>query len=519
MATDARRHGELVTFERVRELLLDPAADADSFVVPVRTGAHASPAFKRAAGLAQFYATRAIADGTRLNYSRHWRAFLSWCILAGEDPLGGGEVVAAHLAWLATGERDEDDELALDEAGRPVQRPLTTASIDLRLAAINKAYELLAVPKPGADPWVRRVKEGIHRQLGVAPVHRKAALTLPRLKTVLEATYLPSTEAARDLSLGRLWVRLGWPAGALARCRWEQVAVTDGLVEVAPPAGARGRARFEIDGAATAPGRLLATQWRQAGGQGPLFARVRQGRPLDQPLSDAGIIKILDRLLGPGLRTDGSPEACRAALAAAERRLLEPRAIDVRDRSLLLDGFAGALRRSNLVAFSWRDITVHPEGLVVVLRRSKTDQTGRGYELFFPYGEHRLTCPVRAWLAWRDVVAEAIGADPNKAAPDTPVFCGIDRHGRLRLDEEGRLVQLRDDSFNDVVKSRCGRAGLRGDFGAHSLRAGFVTTAVDNGVELHEIAEQTNHRSIEALRVYIRRIQSAQRNPLRHFGL
>lgn len=518
MTLETRRHGELVTAGRMRELLLDPCVGADSFVVPVDVDVHASAAFKKAVGLAQFYATRSIADGTRLNYSRHWRAYLKWCILAGEDPLGGGDVVAAHLACLATGERDEEDELVVDEKGRAVQRPLTRASIDLRLAAINKAYELLDLAKPGADTWVRRVKEGIHRELRDAPVHRKAALTLPRLKTVLEATYLPSVESGRDLALAQVWSRLRWSAAALARCTWDQVHVSDAWVEVLPPAGARGSARIEVGGPASA-GRLLKTLRRQAGGLGPLFARVRQGRALQEPLSDAGIIKILDRILGEGLRTHGSPEACRHALAAAERRLLEPRAIDVRDRSLLLDGFAGALRRSNLVGFCWRDITVHDEGLVVLLRRSKTDQAGKGYELFFPYGDHALTCPVRAWLAWRDVVAAVIGADPQERAPDAPIFCGVDRHGQLHLDAKGRPVQLRDDSFNDVVKSRCARAGLLGDYGAHSLRAGFVTTAVDKGLELHEIAEQTNHKSIEALRVYIRRIQSAERNPLRHLGL
>ena len=519
MTLDTKSHGELVTPERVRELLLDPAVDADSFVVAVRTEPDASAAFKKAAALAQFYATRSLADGTRENYSRHWRAFLRWCALADEDPLGGGDVVAAHLAWLATGELDEDDELVLDAAGTPIQRPLTTASVDLRLAAINKAYELLGMVRPGADPFVRRVKEGIHRELGVEPVHRKAALTLPRLKTVLETTYLPTPEAVRDLALCHLWLRLGWAAGALARLTWDEIVVSGASVEVHPPPGARGTARFEVEESPASVGRLLVRLGAEAKGLGPVFARVRAGQAVDRALSDAGIIKILDRLLGDGARAQGPGEAARQALADAERRLLSPRAIDVRDRALLLDGFAGALRRSNLVAFSWRDITVHHAGLVVVLRRSKTDQAGKGYELFFPYGEHRLTCPVRAYFAWRDVVAEAIGADPAEAVPDDPVFCAVDRHGRLRLDDHGRLLQLRDDSFNEVVKSRCARAGLVGDYGAHSLRAGFVTTAVDEGVALHEIAEQTGHRSIEALRVYIRRVQTPQRNPLMHLGL
>lgn len=526
--TPTRPLPDLVTPERLRALLLDPAADASAFVVPQAVDASASPAFRRAVGLAQFYASRSLADGTLESYARHWRAFLTWCALAGEDPLGGPDVVAAHLALLAEGTRDDTDELVLDERGQPVQRPLMTATIELRLAAINKAYDLIGMAPPGADPFVKRVRAGIRRQLGVHPLHRKDALTLPRLRTVLAVTHLPGPETVRDLVALQLWWHWRLPAGALARLRWEDLVVEGGrLVPVPGRIGTAGRRPAPLALGEDGPGslgHLVGSLRAAAGGAGPVLPRVKAGQMEPRALSDAGVLKILRRLLAPVAGPGGDPlEVCaprpEGMLELAAARHLEPQPIDVRDRALLLCGFAAAVRRSNLVAFRWRDFERHDEGLVVTLRRSKTDQEARGYQLFLPYGTHELTCPVRAWGAWRRHVTGVLGADPLQAVPDAPVFVGVDRHGNLHLDAGGRPVQLRDDSFNEVVRSRCGRAGLGGNYGAHSLRAGFVTTCVDEGVPLHEIAEQTNHRSIEALRVYIRRIQSAKRNPLRHLAL
>jgi len=92
-----------------------------------------------------------------------------------------------------------------------------------------------------------------------------------------------------------------------------------------------------------------------------------------------------------------------------------------RDRALLLLGFAGALRRSELVGFDVADITEGTDGLTVRLRRSKTDQEGAGRTVGIPYGSIPVTCPVRAWRVWLEVLGIAEGA----------VFRPADRHGHI----------------------------------------------------------------------------------------
>ena len=86
--------------------------------------------------------------------------------------------------------------------------------------------------------------------------------------------------------------------------------------------------------------------------------------------------------------------------------MVEPlgeRRIDVRDRALLLMGFAGAFRRSELVALDVEDITDTDDGLRIAVHRSKADQEGEGAAVGLPYGSNPATCPVRAWRAWLEV--------------------------------------------------------------------------------------------------------------------
>ena len=99
----------------------------------------------------------------------------------------------------------------------------------------------------------------------------------------------------------------------------------------------------------------------------------------------------------------------------------------VRDRALLLLGLAGGLRRSELSALSVEDLSFVEEGVVVLIRRSKTDQEGKGIRVGVPYGSHPETCPVRNLKAWLSVLGREEG----------PLFCRIDRHGNL---QEGGLT-------------------------------------------------------------------------------
>jgi integrase len=162
--------------------------------------------------------------------------------------------------------------------------------------------------------------------------------------------------------------------------------------------------------------------------------------------------------------------------------------LGVRDRALLLIGFAAALRRSELVALDVEDIEFVAQGMVITLRRSKTDQEAAGRKIGIPHGACPETCPVRALRAWLGTTGITSG----------PVFKSIDRHSNIST------ARLTPASVALVVKRAAEAAGLDPTrFSGHSLRAGFATEAARAGVEERVIAQQTGHRSMTVLRRYI----------------
>jgi integrase len=174
----------------------------------------------------------------------------------------------------------------------------------------------------------------------------------------------------------------------------------------------------------------------------------------------------------------------RAMVAAAAPGLL-----GARDRALLLLGFAGAFRRSELTSLNHQDLAFTPDGLVVLLRRCKTDQEAQGRKIGIPYGSNPETCPVRAVQAW--LAASGITSGP--------IFRHVDRHGKLRAGRlSGYAVAL-------VVKRHAEAAGLdAAKFAGHSLRAGLATSAAIGGASERAIMAQTGHRSVNMVRRYIR---------------
>lgn len=177
----------------------------------------------------------------------------------------------------------------------------------------------------------------------------------------------------------------------------------------------------------------------------------------------------------------------------------------LRDRALLLIGWAAALRRSEVVALDATDITPIEGGLALRLRSSKTDQEGRGDVVALPYGSDADTCPVRTLHAWLDHAGIVAG----------PIFRPIDRHGRIgwaRL--EGRAVAR-------LIQRRVAATGLDPDrYSGHSLRAGFVTTAAAAGVSTRAIAHQTRHSPTSpVLHRYVRHASPLTDNAVTQVGL
>jgi integrase len=159
-----------------------------------------------------------------------------------------------------------------------------------------------------------------------------------------------------------------------------------------------------------------------------------------------------------------------------------------RDRALLLIGFAGGFRRSELVGLDCADIERVRQGMIISLRRSKTDQEGAGRKIGIPYGRTR-HCPVIALDHWLSVSSIEHG----------PIFRPVERHGRVARERlSGEAVSL-------IVRERVAAAGIDAcGFSGHSLRAGFATSAAQAGVSTLKIRAQTGHASDAMLARYVR---------------
>ncbi|MHA6729624.1 site-specific integrase [Devosia sp. A369] len=163
---------------------------------------------------------------------------------------------------------------------------------------------------------------------------------------------------------------------------------------------------------------------------------------------------------------------------------------DVRDRAVLLLGWATAMRRSELASLHVEDLEFSGRGIMVTLRRSKTDQEGRGRQIAVPFGKTR-HCPVRALEGWLRLAEISSG----------PLFLSLNKHGHI-LPEP-----ISGEAVSFMLKSRLTAAGYDPAlFSGHSLRAGFVTAAAQAGAPSHKIRQTTGHRSEASLARYIRAV-------------
>jgi integrase len=160
--------------------------------------------------------------------------------------------------------------------------------------------------------------------------------------------------------------------------------------------------------------------------------------------------------------------------------------IALRDRALLLLGFAGAFRRSELVALGSDDIEETEDGLKITIRRGKTDQEGSGTTIAILRGT--VACPVAGLRAWLDAAGITTG----------PVFRSIRKGGKVG-------DRLTDRSVAKIVKSHAARVGLDPAlFAGHSLSAGFLTSAAARGASIFKMMDVSRHRSVDTLRGYVR---------------
>jgi len=159
----------------------------------------------------------------------------------------------------------------------------------------------------------------------------------------------------------------------------------------------------------------------------------------------------------------------------------------LRDRALLLLGFSGAFRRSELVALDVGDVEPADEGLRITIRKSKTDQEGRGVTIAIVKGA--ACCPCRALMEWCQAAKIESG----------PIFRPVRKGGRVRD------ARLSAKSVCDITKAYAGLVGLdSATIGAHSLRSGFLTSAARRGASVFKMRDVSRHKSMDVLSAYVR---------------
>jgi site-specific recombinase XerD len=203
---------------------------------------------------------------------------------------------------------------------------------------------------------------------------------------------------------------------------------------------------------------------------------------------------IVENLMGIK-RTNGSNQKGKKPLLINDLKLLI-KAIDeskeknirkIRDKALVLIGFSGGFRRSELVDIEYEDIEFVEEGVKIFVKRSKNDQSGEGMTKAIPYFDNINFCPVKALNKW---VLEA----------------------QLK---DGKIFNISDKSVALIIKKYANYAGLDAHrYAGHSLRSGFATSTAESGAEERNIMAMTGHKSTEMVRRYIKEANLFKNNAL-----
>jgi len=159
----------------------------------------------------------------------------------------------------------------------------------------------------------------------------------------------------------------------------------------------------------------------------------------------------------------------------------------IRDKAIILIGFAGGFRRSEIVNIDYEDIEFVSEGIKIFIKRSKTDQSGEGMIKAIPYFENKNYCPVLALKYWFE-------------------------YSEIK---SGKIFDISDKSVALIIKKYSSLAGLDPNkYGGHSLRSGFATSAAEAGAEERYIMAMTGHKTTQMVRRYIQEANLFKNNAL-----
>ncbi|MEZ5184974.1 MAG: tyrosine-type recombinase/integrase [Candidatus Nanopelagicales bacterium] len=471
------------------------------------------------------------ASATRVSYGYHVKGFLAWCEQRGVQPLPAApETVAAHVAWYVL-EHDVAGFPVRAGDGRPVQR-VTMASVSSRVAAINKLHEYARLPRPGESEVVRETMHGVARTFGSRARSPRLAIELDALAQVVAEVERREFVGVRN-AFAVLLRGKGFTAGELARMTWAHIQVDEGAsrVEVRVPVR---DASVRVRRAVLRPVKVRGVPGH-TGVVDPvgLVARLRAWAPVgsahlmvkpDGVVLGRHSVMALVEAAASGVGGFGGLPGCapRDVATAALTGLDAGSAVAVRDAAIVLTGWYAALRRSMIVGLNWEDVQFDDgDGLVTLLiRRSKTDQAGQGSLSYLPRVElGDDPCPFAALARWRDVYARVAGVPPS--ALSGPVFPRLTRGGTVRRDNGGVVRRLDGSAVNTIVGDAATAAGLpvppgESGYGAHSLRAGFITTALrDDALSIPEVSDVSGHRDPRILMRYRREVNAPRDNPAR----
>ena len=190
-------------------------------------------------------------------------------------------------------------------------------------------------------------------------------------------------------------------------------------------------------------------------------------------------------------RTLGSRQRAKKPILINDLKLII-KAIDenkIRDKALILLGFAGGFRRSELVNIMHEDVEFVPEGIKILIRRSKTDQSGEGIIKAIPYFDNKEFCPV---ITLKNFIKR-----------------------KFSKDNKGKVFEISDKSVALIIKKYANKAGLDSSrYAGHSLRSGFATTAAEFGAEERNIMAMTGHKTTQMVRRYIHEANLFKNNAL-----
>src|SRR6056300_295116 len=208
---------------------------------------------------------------------------------------------------------------------------------------------------------------------------------------------------------------------------------------------------------------------------------------------------IMENLMGIK-RTNGSNQKGKKPLLISNLKILI-KAIDeskekdkrkIRDKALLLIGFSGGFRRSELVDIEYDDLEFVSEGVKIFVKKSKTDQSGEGMTKAIPYFDNKKFCPVKALKKWIEITDF----------------------------KNGKIFNISDKNVALIIKKYANQAGLDSNkYAGHSLRSGFATSTAEFGAEERNIMAMTGHKSTEMVRRYIKEANLFKNNALNKIKL